>query len=90
MLLSSEGETRDGFHYSILKADKSKAHKQIFLKGHKTLLLVLQGVGSCVFCCVGTFPPFITKVTAKHSSSGTQLLQCSNNLASPQSTSLIT
>lgn len=30
MLLSSEGETRDGFHYGILKTDKSKAHKQIF------------------------------------------------------------
>lgn len=44
--VSTEGETRDEFHFSISKTDKSKAYTQI-IKGHKTVLLVLQGTGSC-------------------------------------------
>lgn len=49
-------ENGDDFHFSISKTDKSRAYTQI-IKGHKTVLLGLQGAGSCRSqMCVHLFP----------------------------------
>lgn len=64
MLCSYEGETREGFRYSILKTDKSKVISQ-FLKSYKTTLLV-QDLGAVTYVYIS---PFITKLTALQSCS---------------------
>lgn len=56
MLLSSEGETRDDFHYSILKTDKSKAPKQIFWKATRKYHWFYRELGAVYYWCVGNFP----------------------------------
>lgn len=49
-------ENRDDFHFSISKTDKSRAYMQI-IKGHKTVLLVLQGTGTAGHRCVCIYFP---------------------------------
>lgn len=55
MLLSSDGETRDGFHYSILKTDKSKAYKQFFKRPQDKST---GSTGIWELCITGVWVPF--------------------------------
>lgn len=53
MLFSYEGETRDGFHYSILKTDRLKAYQPIFKKLQDNISSSAE-LGAVM--CVCTFP----------------------------------
>lgn len=78
---------------SILASQNQTNLKLInrFLKGHKTVSLVLQGTGSCRLLIRVYISPFITKVTALRSCSSSQLLRCyENNQANFHSRSLTT
>lgn len=72
MLLGYEGETGDGFHYSILKADEYQAYQPVFkkLQDNGTSSTEL-GVVTCVY-----ISPSATQTTALQSCSGIQLLWC--------------